>query len=74
MPAQFRLKDSTGTCKWQATADTPEELMVILADHVRKAHKVEAISEILLSSVKQKLRRRPLWRLAVTASTSSSIT
>lgn len=57
MAFQFMLRDCTGTCRWQGTADTQEELMAVLADHVRRVHKVETISEAVTGVVKQKLRR-----------------
>lgn len=52
----FRCCELGVECKWEGTADTEEELMLIVAEHIAEEHKMIEITNSIRLKVKAFIR------------------
>jgi predicted small metal-binding protein len=56
MAKSFACKDIGMSCGFKARAESEKELMMKIADHAKKAHKMEQIDDATMSKVKAAIK------------------
>jgi predicted small metal-binding protein len=56
MAYEFGCKVAGSACNWKVRGGSPEEVMAKVAEHARKKHKVDAVSDTIASYLKSTIR------------------
>jgi predicted small metal-binding protein len=54
---KFACRDAGHACRWQAKADSEEELKARVADHVSKVHKVSVTTDTIWNFVRGRIKQ-----------------